>query len=103
MLDADGRDGDGAAEAVEAPDESVGGRREVGQAGVSPVEGQWEVALSRLTGHPGPAGQAQVGPELEGDNLGRDHPSTSTQLEDTAQQVTSSQHQPHSHHSHIWR
>ena len=88
MLDADSRDGDGTAEAVQAPDESVGGRREVGQAGVSPVEGEREVALSGLTGDPGPAGQAQVGPELEWDNLGRDNSSTSTQLEDTGQQVT---------------
>ena len=97
VLDADSRDGDGAAEAVEAPDESVGGRREVGQAGVSPGEGQREVALSRLTGHPGPAGQDQVGPELEWDNLGGDQTSTSssTQLEDTGNQVTGSHHQHH--------
>ena len=97
VLSADGRDGDGAAEAVEAPDESVGGRAQVGQAGVSPGEGQWEVTFRGLTGHPGPAGQTQVRPELERNNLGRENSSSARQLEDTEQdqQVTSSHHHHH--------
>ena len=86
MLAAHGRDGDGAAEAVEAPDERVGGLPQVGQAGVSPAEGEREVALCGLAGHSGPAAQAQVRPELEGNNLGGDlarQTTTTAQLEDT--------------------
>ena len=97
MLFAHSRDGDGAAEAVEAPDERVGGLPEVGQAGVSPGEGEREVALGGLTGHSGPAAQAEVRPELEGNNLGGNlarQTSTTAELEDTGKQVTG----PHHHH-----
>ena len=96
VLDTHSRDGDGAAEAVQAPDERVGGGRQVGQAGVSPVESEREVALRGLTGHSGPAAQAQVRPELERDILGRENSTPPAQLEDPRQQV-----RRHHHHHYI--
>ena len=69
-------DGDGAAEAVHAPDESVRGLLQGLQTGVSPPECERQVALRRLAGDPGPAGQGQVRPELEGDDLRGDPPTS---------------------------
>ena len=96
VLDTHSRDGDGAAEAVQAADESVGGGPEVSQAGMSPGEGEREVALGSLTGDPGPAGQHQVRPEVEGDNLGRQNTLTATEVENTGQEITVTA--PHQHH-----
>ena len=93
MVPAEFGDGDGAAEGVSTVDCSVGSLGQV-QGGVSPGEGEREVTLASLTGHPGPAARGQVRPELERDDLGRD---LSTSGLDPGRQEGRHHHRHHHH------